>query len=1074
MNTKRFFMLFLAACLLVAGMGAAPVRSVQAQSTSSSGVSPRDLLNADGTLNLNGSFSGSLDLSGYRVEMDAARGPVFSSADGSGKAAPEAALGQWSSLGSGQGVFSNDVSVITVSGNTVYVGGWFKDAAGIPEADAIVKWDGVNWWALGSNGKGDGAIFGNVNAIAASGTDVYVGGAFSNAAGIPEADNIAKFNGVAWSALSSDGNGNGSLASSVSSLAFVGADLYVGGWFTNVNNNGVVLTAADYIARWNGTNWYNLNSTNTGDGSLNGNVNALAVDGNGNLYVGGSFTNVQVGAVPFSAADYIAKWNGLTWSALGMGEAPAYGALNGDVNAIAISGSDIYAGGSFHNVDNKGTVLNTADYIAKFDGTDWSALGSNGSDNGSLNATINAVVINGSNIYVGGNFSDVNNNGSVLVAADHLAKWNGAAWSALGNNGAGNGSLNNPSYGWVNGLAFSGSNLLVGGVFFDVNNGGTVLPQADYLAQWDGSNWASVGSAISGSLNDTVEVVTVSGTDVYVGGNFRNIQNNGINIPEADYIAKWDTLTGKWSALGSDGTGNGSLNGRVYTIAVSGTNVYMGGDSQYIANSDGSHFVGSIARWDGTKWNSLGDDGSGNSPINNTVLAIFVNGSDIYAGGWFQNITNKGNVLLTADYIAKFNGTDWFALGSNLSGDGAITNMVMAITVIGSNVYAGGAFTDAAKIPSADYLAKFDGVEWSAVSTDGGTGHSLNGIVHALAVSGSDLYVGGNFTNVNDNGNIISAADYIAKWDGAHWSALGNDGSDGTGDGVLNDVVLTIAIDGTDIYAGGWFKDIKNKGSIYYAADYVAKFDGNNWSPLGSDGEGNGAINIPVYGIAAGNGNLYAGGLFTNVIGNGKFMPQADFIAAYGLSTVTATIKSTAAQDGWILESGEKTSKGGTINASATTLRLGDDAAKKQYRDTLSFTTQTLPDNAVITKVTLRLKKSAITGGGNPITMFGGLMVDIKKGSFGTAPLQLADFATAANKTLGPFKPTLTAGWYTINISLAKTFINKAASNGGLTQIRLRFKLDDNNNAVANYLSLFSGNAGAASRPQLIIEYYVP
>jgi len=43
-----------------------------------------------------------------------------------------------------------------------------------------------------------------------------------------------------------------------------------------------------------------------------------------------------------------------------------------------------------------------------------------------------------------------------------------------------------------------------------------------------------------------------------------------------------------------------------------------------------------------------------------------------------------------------------------------------------------------------------------------------------------------------------------------------------------------------------------------------------------------------------------------------------------------------------------------------------------------------------------------------------------------------------------------------------------------LTQIRLRFKLGDNGNAVANYLSLFSGNAPIDSRPQLIIQYYVP
>jgi len=55
------------------------------------------------------------------------------------------------------------------------------------------------------------------------------------------------------------------------------------------------------------------------------------------------------------------------------------------------------------------------------------------------------------------------------------------------------------------------------------------------------------------------------------------------------------------------------------------------------------------------------------------------------------------------------------------------------------------------------------------------------------------------------------------------------------------------------------------------------------------------------------------------------------------------------------------------------------------------------------------------------------------------------------------------------------------STNSGLTQIRLRsrpssfgVKLDDNNNAVANYLSLYSGNAPAGSQPQLVVTYIVP
>jgi hypothetical protein len=88
--------------------------------------------------------------------------------------------------------------------------------------------------------------------------------------------------------------------------------------------------------------------------------------------------------------------------------------------------------------------------------------------------------------------------------------------------------------------------------------------------------------------------------------------------------------------------------------------------------------------------------------------------------------------------------------------------------------------------------------------------------------------------------------------------------------------------------------------------------------------------------------------------------------------------------------------------------------------------------------------------------------------------LQPNDFQAGANKSYGPFKPPLSKGWYSLNLTLANSSINRLNSNGGVTQIRLRFKLDDNNNKVANTLKLFSGNAPGASRPQLIIEYYVP
>jgi hypothetical protein len=198
-----------------------------------------------------------------------------------------------------------------------------------------------------------------------------------------------------------------------------------------------------------------------------------------------------------------------------------------------------------------------------------------------------------------------------------------------------------------------------------------------------------------------------------------------------------------------------------------------------------------------------------------------------------------------------------------------------------------------------------------------------------------------------------------------------------------------------------------------------------------------------------------------------------------------------AAQDGWVLESSETSNAGGWANGSAAAINLGDDAARRQYRGILSFSTGSLPDNAVITGVTLRIKQQTILGGGDPVNIFGGFIFDIKNGFFGsTSALQTGDFQAAASQSYGPSAPAPVGGWYSFNLTNAKNFINKLPTNSGLTQIRLRFKLDDNNNTVANILSLYSGNpstalrqaqdassgqaAPAGSQPQLVITYHMP
>jgi hypothetical protein len=176
--------------------------------------------------------------------------------------------------------------------------------------------------------------------------------------------------------------------------------------------------------------------------------------------------------------------------------------------------------------------------------------------------------------------------------------------------------------------------------------------------------------------------------------------------------------------------------------------------------------------------------------------------------------------------------------------------------------------------------------------------------------------------------------------------------------------------------------------------------------------------------------------------------------------------------DGWVLESTETSGAGGTLNTSLTVFNLGDDALDRQYRAVLSFNTATLPDTAVITKITLRINKQGLVGT-NPFATHGNVLVDIRKGAFsGNAALQTVDFqASASRNGIGTIKNLPSGNWYQANLlSTAFSSVDKL----GLTQLRLRFTKDDNDDRGADFLKFYSGNAGASFRPQLIIQYYVP
>jgi trimeric autotransporter adhesin len=624
----------------------------------------------------------------------------------------------------------------------------------------------------------------------------------------------------------------------VNTIAVSGSDVYAGGEFIVAGN-----TEAHYIARYNLTAkaWYPL-----GDGVEDA-VFAILIDGD-NIYAGGT--------------GFVSRWNttSQSWTLLGN--------INGTVRALALSGNDLYAAGSFDFLSSESGGSAYADNIAHLNLTSggWTAMGSG------ANGVVFSMVINGTSLYAGGSFTQA---GGVSDTAC-VAVWNTAThqWGSLGafpNDGTvyalsmdgsellAAGSFNSPSinpvYSWDGSWEDMGT-VNVDEIFaINVNPNGIYIAGGENIWRWSGISWEKVGTDISSPTTLAVNSMAYADSHLYIGGTFTSAGD--VTAFRAADFKLTDTT---WHPLFDEsGPGGNGLDGDVHAVLIDGDDVYVGGEF-YRAGTIAAKY---IAKWDGTTWSALGGTGIKNGEVN----ALALQGDTLYVGGNFSNFNDDTD----AHYIATYNTTSqtWAPLVSG-GKEGVAGGNVLSLAVNGNQVYVGGSFIGVGfgAIPGS-YTQHFAIWNSNTNTWTTQTDARLNSSVDALAVHDTDVYLGGRFYG--------SGLEGLARWNTTAITTTAVSG--------VSANVYALAVSGDDLYVGGTFTGrIKRLDTTT-----------NTWLPMSGSVFENTYGGI-VYALAAhADGVIYVGGNFTQAGGwktnnLARYIPQCDMWLPVGQQGVNARV----------------------------------------------------------------------------------------------------------------------------------------------------------------------------------------
>ncbi len=300
------------------------------------------------------------------------------------------------------------------------------------------------------------------------------------------------------------------------------------------------------------------------------------------------------------------------WDAIFQGST-YQGSPVGSKDMIEFNG-DLYVAGTWN------PALET--YIAKWDGTDWTAAGSGFVEN--VGSAIYALEVFNGELYAGGQFN-IDIGGAIYSG---LAKWDGTNWSAV----------DSRNFGFVRDLATYNGILMIGGDFYLSISGS----QIENIIGYNGTNMVDFNQGV---MVGDVWTIEEHNNELYIAGEFTKDKATNSSINK---MAKWDGVNGVWVPIGSPFPSMG-FSSYFIKLKSYGSHLYI----YYL------HGYGKLARWDLNT--ELVEINSVSTSPNSNLLNfddMIVFGGNLVVAGSFWNTQVWPNTYSPVQ-IESYDGTSW-------------------------------------------------------------------------------------------------------------------------------------------------------------------------------------------------------------------------------------------------------------------------------------------------------------------------------------------------------------------------------------------------------------------------------